>query len=90
MVYSRGVVVWDGSVVLTGFFRWVLSWSMWSGLVRVLIRVGVCVLLREGCDEFDGAVGGVVLGGGGGFSVCSVACARIFEYPIGLIGELPD
>jgi hypothetical protein len=34
MVCSRGVVVWGGSVVLTGFFRWVLSWRMWSGLVQ--------------------------------------------------------
>ena len=25
MVCSRGVVVWDGSVVTTGFFGWVLS-----------------------------------------------------------------
>jgi hypothetical protein len=33
---------------------------------------------------------GDVLGGGGGFSVCSVACARISDYHIGLIGELPD
>jgi len=29
-----GVAVWDGSIVLTGFFRWVLSWGLGSGLVQ--------------------------------------------------------
>jgi len=34
MVCSRGVVVWGGTVVLTGFSWWVLSWRVGSGLVR--------------------------------------------------------
>jgi hypothetical protein len=33
---------------------------------------------------------GFDLGDDGGFSVYSVTCARISDYPIGLIGELPD
>ncbi len=34
MVRRRGVVVWGGSVVVTGFFRGVLSWRVRSGFVR--------------------------------------------------------
>ena len=37
-----GVVMWGGSVVLTGFYRWVLSWRVGSGLVRGRGSVG-CV-----------------------------------------------
>ena len=48
MVYSRGVVVWDDSVLLTGFFRWVLSWRVGSGFDRGLAS---CVCLRSFCGE---------------------------------------
>ena len=33
MVRRRRVFVWGGSVVLTGFFNWVLSWRVRSGLL---------------------------------------------------------
>ena len=33
MVCRRGVVVWGGSAVLTGFFGWVLRWRVGSGLI---------------------------------------------------------
>ena len=53
--------MWGGSVVLTGFFRWVLSWRMGCGLVRGR-GLGVCVfvLLRRGIDEVGGAVVGLL------------------------------
>ena len=90
MVRSRGVVMWDGSVVMTGFFRLVLSWRVRSGLVRDL-SLGVCLCSfagRERLSMWGG--GGYILSGGGGFFLCSVACARISDYPTCLIGELPD
>ena len=50
--------MWDGSVVLKGFLRWVLSCRVWSELVRGLGSVGVCVLL----PGRSGAVGEVAGG----------------------------
>jgi len=57
MVCWRGIVVWGGSVVLTGSFGGMLSWRVGSGLFRGYGLGGWVCFLRGRSGEADGAGG---------------------------------